>query len=141
MESDSTMIKLLVRKNSPYKKLVFETHNQLIGCPDVQSMASQIFLRQKLQIESQRIKSAHSLWRRWCIFRRKYLKNKKSINELNCYYCKKTLTKIHNKGADIHPNLATLDHIVPISKGGSRFDEDNIVVSCITCNIKKGNIT
>lgn len=33
----------------------------------------------------------------------------------------------------------TLDHIVPVSKGGTN-DEDNLVTSCYKCNQEKGNI-
>lgn len=35
--------------------------------------------------------------------------------------------------------IFTQDHIVPISKGGSRKNINNLVTSCSPCNVKKGN--
>ncbi len=44
-----------------------------------------------------------------------------------CKFCKMT------------KNL-TIDHIVPLSKGGART-KDNLQILCTTCNSKKGNST
>ncbi len=33
----------------------------------------------------------------------------------------------------------SIDHIVPISKGGLEFDKSNLQFACLKCNIKKGN--
>ena len=30
--------------------------------------------------------------------------------------------------------LATVDHIIPLSKGGAQYDEDNCCVACFPCN-------
>jgi 5-methylcytosine-specific restriction endonuclease McrA len=38
-----------------------------------------------------------------------------------------------------HSNLATLDHVVPISKGGGITDLNNVVIACWPCNNKKGD--
>ena len=46
----------------------------------------------------------------------------------SCQYCGKKLTK----------SIATLDHVVPKSKGGV-VEWDNIVLSCMSCNQKKGS--
>ena len=35
--------------------------------------------------------------------------------------------------------LATVDHVMPLSKGGAEFDEANCVVACYRCNQKKGD--
>lgn len=37
-------------------------------------------------------------------------------------------------------DLLTLDHLVPISKGGDRFAEDNLVTACLYCNNAKGDM-
>jgi len=51
-----------------------------------------------------------------------------------CYYCH---TKIH---LTIHGKAGYhADHIVPISREGSSNDINNIVLTCPTCNLKKGN--
>ena len=34
----------------------------------------------------------------------------------------------------------TLDHIIPVSKGGAYHDARNLVVSCQTCNQDKGSM-
>jgi len=47
-----------------------------------------------------------------------------------CQYCLNKLSK----------DKITLDHVVPVSKGGKKTWE-NIVLSCMTCNQKKGNRT
>jgi len=46
--------------------------------------------------------------------------------EYRCAYCQK------------RPKRLEMDHIVPLSKGGTHT-KDNIVPSCRTCNAKKGN--
>lgn len=36
---------------------------------------------------------------------------------------------------------ATIDHVIPTSKGGEVFNTDNVVVACETCNKKKSDMT
>lgn len=43
-----------------------------------------------------------------------------------CYYCHEPLDKYH------------VDHIVPLSRGGSN-GPGNLVIACPTCNVKKGS--
>ena len=45
-----------------------------------------------------------------------------------CFYCKKALNR----------REATLDHVIPVSKGGMDTKE-NTVMCCKTCNILKSN--
>lgn len=47
-----------------------------------------------------------------------------------CQYCEKEVTM----------SDATFDHVVPRSKGG-KTDWENIVISCLPCNLKKGSKT
>ena len=77
-------------------------------------------------------------------FSRNFLKRKlKKDGKLICSYCKKPNLRIE---FEEHRNkvprniLATIDHIIPISKGGGVFDEANVCVCCATCNSKKGNM-
>ena len=54
-----------------------------------------------------------------------------------CYYCKRSMSRKERK----NPNLvATLDHMLPISRGG-RNQRDNLVAACLECNRKKGAMT
>ena len=43
-----------------------------------------------------------------------------------CYYCSR----------QFNPNELTMDHVVPLSRGG-RSTKDNLVASCKECNNKK----
>jgi 5-methylcytosine-specific restriction endonuclease McrA len=66
----------------------------------------------------------------------------KRDGQLSCHYCGRSglvsaLPDGHTK-KDLK-NLATLDHIVPRSKGGAEFDEANIVIACHTCNHRKAD--
>jgi 5-methylcytosine-specific restriction endonuclease McrA len=51
-------------------------------------------------------------------------------DQYKCLYC----------GGDIVRKDATLDHVLPLSKGG-KTNWENIVTSCSTCNFSKGNKT
>lgn len=55
---------------------------------------------------------------------------KNKIQSTACYYCGKSLNK----------TTATLDHIVPISRGGTTV-KGNIVVACKSCNQAKKSMT
>lgn len=55
---------------------------------------------------------------------------------MRCHYCKLTVSKTLD---DIHPRYATVDHMTPLSRGGSR-DDDNLVCACRRCNNVKGNM-
>lgn len=45
-----------------------------------------------------------------------------------CVYC----------GKDIDDKTGTVDHVIPVARGGS-FELDNLVGSCKTCNEAKGD--
>lgn len=65
-------------------------------------------------------------WKAWN--KRKRLKRRFLKLDPRCTYCRKLTT----------PETATLDHLIPISKGGRTILE-NVVLSCRDCNVKKGN--
>jgi 5-methylcytosine-specific restriction endonuclease McrA len=51
-------------------------------------------------------------------------------DQYHCQYC----------NTNVNRKTATLDHVVPVSKGG-KTNFENIVTSCAPCNTKKGNRT
>lgn len=72
----------------------------------------------------------------WLRFRLELLERWQSERgELRCHYCSKgpLMIEVDNK----HPMVATLDHVIPRSKGGANMNESNLVVACYRCNQKK----
>jgi len=55
---------------------------------------------------------------------------------LSCHYCGNYPLQRDSKE---HKLLATLDHVIPISKGGDKYNPENIVVACGHCNSQRGN--
>ena len=87
---------------------------------------------------------------KWLQFRDKWIANK----DLVCHYCgRKDLLddapdnprtlKCHifrRKNGMKQEDVATIDHVIPISIGGERYDETNLVVCCCWCNSQKGSL-
>jgi len=59
----------------------------------------------------------------WKIIRQKILVRDGMV----CNYCQKIMSKAE----------ATVDHIVPLSRGGARLDPNNLVACCLSCNSRK----
>ncbi len=55
---------------------------------------------------------------------------------LICHYCKEEISREHHYS---HPKRATIDHIIPLSKGGRRYLMSNVVVACNSCNLEKSD--
>lgn len=55
---------------------------------------------------------------------------------MRCWYCFKALSLLPGEMTEI----ATKDHLIPISRGGSDLI-DNIAPACFACNRKKGDMT
>jgi 5-methylcytosine-specific restriction endonuclease McrA len=60
--------------------------------------------------------------------RKRLLKDEEATQR--CYYCKCLIT----------PEIRTVDHKIPVARGGEHHD-DNLVVACIKCNKEKGTLT
>lgn len=89
-----------------------------------------------------------SLWELQEYLNRRFiylLKIKKSKGDLVCHYCGKNHLEIGFRSVVLsnqnnkNPKLATIDHVIPVSKGIDILDETNWVVSCKKCNNKKGS--
>ena len=76
----------------------------------------------------------------WLGFRESYLDQAlEEFGFLECAYCgRKDLVKDYESVRQ-PANLATIDHVQPLSKGGSRYDPENLVIACYRCNQHKGN--
>ena len=92
--------------------------------PSVQSRAALVLLKFQLS-EAER--------EEWLSFRNAFLDERGLV----CEYCGKAgLTKEVVPGLG-HFFLATVDHVIPVSKGGAVYDKDNLKVACYPCNKSK----
>lgn len=108
---------------------------------DFKSRASYILLREHLRLQDEDyIKSLVSR-EEMMAFSRDYLSKEKELKgDLVCSYCGKPHLEIEYEGMKISPDKkATIDHIIPVSKGGERLDPKNIRVACEKCNNEKGD--
>lgn len=110
-------------------------HSVKYDNPHIQSLASLILLKEKLF----KNENPKSHWRSWVLFRYKYLRSMKKTNKLICIYCGTRDLKIEHKKGTPKKQRATIDHVIPISKGGDMYDINNLVVACYNCNNKKAD--
>ena len=108
--------------------------------PHVKSLASAILLKMHYLF----LDDTRDNYNVWLKFREHYLISQKlTKGDLVCHYCGKVHLEIggrrpeDNGPNNKNPNLATIDHVVPLSKGGNKYDESNLVVACKKCNKKK----
>jgi len=114
------------------KQIKYDTKKNRIYSrnPNIQSRASYLLLRQEL--------TANSILP-WLKFRENYLDQ---FEVLTCSKCGKTHLKKEiedNSDPEQLKELATVDHIIPLSKGGKKYSRKNMQVMCHTCNNRKGN--
>jgi len=76
-------------------------------------------------------------------FSREFLTEQKEIHgDLVCAYCGEPHLVIEMEGMIVSQRRkATIDHIVPLSKGVDFFDKRNLTVACGKCNSSKGSLT
>jgi len=64
--------------------------------------------------------------------KRSKILSKRKVYERDHHTCGYCLTRLSSTNR-------TIDHIIPISRGGAKFDYKNVVSCCSECNGKKGN--
>lgn len=99
-------------------------HQVLVEEPHTQSYAALVLLNKEYRM---------SQANEWLEFRKVFLSR---FDVLTCKYCGKSNLEAET---DCLSQLATLDHVIPLSKGGPRYDEQNLVVACFKCNSKKAD--
>lgn len=62
----------------------------------------------------------------------------KRLHGTKCYYCKSEMDFSVAKGKKWRPNMATIEHLIPIARGGEHTFE-NTVLACRRCNISKNS--
>jgi len=71
----------------------------------------------------------------WCVFVSAEGTKK---GALNCHYCCKGVQIFHWSENYNGPDVAAVDHVVPLSRGGADH-ASNMVVACRPCNMRKGS--
>lgn len=108
--------------------------------PHIKSRAAYIKLKRKLKLldPTENYKVNYH-------FRRTYLEKRlEKDGELVCEYCGKRDLILEPEGLTkklTTTMLATIDHVRAKVNGGSKFDENNIKISCPTCNNKKADMS
>ena len=113
-----------------------------VEVPHVQSLASLIKLKKFYQSVDENLKFKDLSYKVYLRFRNRWLKQQKNKNKnLTCFYCgaKNLNPNINSPKISSNKQKATIDHKIPISKGGLKFCEKNLVVACYTCNEKKAD--
>jgi 5-methylcytosine-specific restriction endonuclease McrA len=110
--------------------LVYGTRSDkvYVPVPHISSRASYLLLRYRYE---------KMILDEWEVFRNAFFD---TFESLVCVYCGKgglvrEIPDSTDKG--MLSILATIDHIIPVSYGGSRYDPLNCLVSCYPCNNKK----
>lgn len=57
-----------------------------------------------------------------------------------CSYCK-CLTRLPEQAEPAWLPVATVEHLNPVSRGGKRFDRENLIMACERCNGAKSDLT
>lgn len=132
------MIKIVRKSSSGSTKevdLIFHEIN------NAKTLASAILLRKQLLEQDIDFMSKMDLINKRINFSREYLENVlKEKGTIKCTYCPKKDLIIEYDDVRINNDVkATIDHIIPVSKGGGVFDVKNITPCCGTCNTKKSN--
>lgn len=120
----------------------FNNHN-ILGKSHPNSLSGYIKLKHfyLCQDEKRRSRTKND-WRDWLRFRNRFLKRMKKENgKLTCYVCTKiNLHPNHNSPNAKKGFKATIDHYLPLSKGGKKYSDSNLFVCCEVCNGKKADI-
>ena len=116
------------------------------GEPHSHSLAAGLLLRNELRFQDVDYLEDTRDLDTWLEFREIYLKKKLQLDgDLVCAYCGKPHLEIGGRTPqdliknNKNPNLATIDHIQPLSDGGERYNEKNLTVACKKCNKDKGS--
>jgi len=108
-------------------------HKILVENPDPLSQAAYLLLNDYYASQADYTDG----YRGWLRFRSDLLNRwQTERGELFCHYCGKGPLPIEDPS---QKKVATIDHVMPLSKGGPKFDENNLVIACYACNSKKKN--
>ena len=115
----------------------YSAHNVLTDNPHLQSLAALVLLTQTLVLLTHKQSPKPKEYRVWLRYRKWVLKEYMlDHKKLYCHYCGRGPLKAQSRS---NHDIATLDHVKPISKNGERFHTSNIVIACFSCNNRKAD--
>ena len=101
--------------------MAFRRHSVRVEDPHPCSLAAGVLLERRLR---------EAELSDWFSFRAEFLAKKRAeLGDLVCHYCGKPGLKDTVNDGESESGLATIDHVVPRSKGGAERDEANLAVS------------
>ena len=132
------MIKITRKSNSGSTRF---TETILFEVENAKTRAAAILLRNFYEEQDEDYINRFRVIAQRINFSREYLKNiLKEKGSIKCSYCSKDNLVIELEGMKVPNKIkATIDHIVPKSKGGAHYDLKNITPCCGTCNTNKGS--
>lgn len=132
------MIKITRKSNSGSTRF---TETILFEVENAKTRAAAILLRNFYEEQDEDYINRFRVIAQRINFSREYLKNiLKEKGSIKCSYCSKDNLVIELEGMKVPNKIkATIDHIVPKSKGGAHYDLKNITPCCGTCNTDKGS--
>lgn len=108
-------------------------HKFITRIPSIKSRAAYLLLKDKLRAQDETYKHIHGGRFKWLKFRKRFLIQYKEIHDrFICKYCGRP--DLHESERKRDDWQVTLDHIIPLSKGGQMYDNSNLVISCTLCN-------
>lgn len=115
-------------------------HGKVSQIPHIQSYAALRLLQAYYHVRDKDYLEDNFMTR--INFSRNYLTEQLKIHgDLVCNYCGKKHLQIELAGMNVPKSIkATIDHVIPISKGGGIYDVNNLVIACFRCNMNKGNM-
>lgn len=112
------------------RKAISRKLQVVVDDPHLKSGAALLLLTQKLMDAKEK-----EIIEEWLKFRLDFLSGYKT---LTCTHCGKTDLQIETDDED---KLATVDHVLPLSQGGDKYDTKNCIVSCYPCNNNRGDLS
>lgn len=113
------------------------TERVLVASPHPSSRAALMLLQ--LELSERCSHRRASDFRVWLSFRKRYMRDAlRRSRVLSCHYCRTSPLKVNNHNTKPRQR-ATIDHLVPLARGGGRYDPRNLVVACDRCNNKKAD--
>lgn len=132
------MIKITKKSNSGSTRF---TDTILFEIENAKTRAAGILLRNFYEEQDEDYINRFRVIAQRINFSREYLKNVlKEKGSIKCTYCHKDNLVIELDDMKVPNKIkATIDHIIPKSKGGAHYDLKNITPCCGTCNTNKGS--